>query len=162
MPEVPAPLSDPVLRQLVETLREPVAIGNGVMERVLAEAAGDLRRRRHRMTLLWAGALAASLVLAIAGTRWVHRSDRPAPGVTFALSAPDAGRVALIGDFNNWDPSANPLRRSDTAWAVTLRLKPGRYRYSFVIDGASWRADPRTPQAEDEFGAPTSVITVAN
>ena len=44
---------------------------------------------------------------------------------------------------------------------VTVPLRPGRYRYTFIVDG-TWRRDPAAPRAlEDDFGQPTSVITIA-
>lgn len=152
---------DPLLRDVIGRLREPVSLGDAPIERALTIAAHAERARRRWRPVYRVAALAAMLVLAVFG---IERLHRPAAheGVTFALRAPEAGRVAIIGDFNGWDPSANPLHRQDHEWAVTLRLKPGRYRYSYVVDGSTWRADPRTPSADDDFGTPTSVITVAN
>jgi 1,4-alpha-glucan branching enzyme len=68
-----------------------------------------------------------------------------------------------VGDFNDWNPAATPLHRaSDGVWSVTVPLRPGRYRYTFIVDGTRWRRDPAAPPAlEDDFGAPTSVITIA-
>lgn len=152
--------SDPVLREVIGALRQPVNLGNGAVDRVMAELRSDSRWARRMPHAGWAAALAASVALALFGTRQLqHRAD---DGVTFALSAPAAGRVVLIGDFNDWNPDANPLAKSSSQWSVTLKLKPGRYRYSFVVDGSNWQADPHTPVAEDDFGTPTSVITVPN
>ena len=69
----------------------------------------------------------------------------------------------VVGDFNDWDPAATPLRRaSDGVWSVTRAAPPGRYRYTFIVDGTRWRRDPAAPPAlGDDFGTPTSVITVA-
>jgi hypothetical protein len=152
--------ADPVLREVIDALRRPVRVGDRAVERALLQLQRDGRSSRRFPLLGWAAALAASLTLAVLGTRQLHR--RTTDGVTFALSAPSAGRVVLIGDFNDWNPKANPLARGDDRWSVTLKLKPGRYRYSFVVDGSSWQADPHTPAAEDDFGTPTSVITVPN
>jgi 1,4-alpha-glucan branching enzyme len=152
--------SDPVLRDVIGALRQPANLGNGAVDRAMAELRSDSRRARWMPHAGWAAALAASVALALIGTRQLQR--HPVAGVTFALSAPAAGRVALIGDFNDWNPDANPLEQSRSQWSVTLKLKPGRYRYSFVVDGSSWQADPHTPVAEDDFGTPTSVITVPN
>ena len=83
--------------------------------------------------------------------------------VEFVLDAPAASTVSLVGDFNDWDPAATPLHRdAGGAWSATLPLPPGRYQYTFIVDGGRWMADPRMPPAlGDDFGTPTSVITVS-
>jgi hypothetical protein len=85
------------------------------------------------------------------------------PAVRFALLAPGASRVALVGDFNGWNPAATPLRESPDGhtWSVAVPLAPGRHVYAFVVDG-SVTADPAAPRAaEEDFGAPSSVVMVA-
>ncbi len=149
-----------VLAAVIATLQAPVAVGDRAVARALAQLEREAHRRRWRQRVS-VGALAAGLLLATG--LWSSRATtREPPLVRFAVAAPGAGRVALIGDFNDWDPAANPLRRRADEWSVTLRLKPGRYRYAFVLDDGRWVADPVTPVAEDEFGAPTSAITISN
>jgi 1,4-alpha-glucan branching enzyme len=83
--------------------------------------------------------------------------------VQFVLVAPEAASVSLVGDFNDWDVSATPLMRGggDGVWAVTIPLNPGRYRYSFLVDGTTWQRDPQAARTvEDEFGRPNSVLTI--
>lgn len=152
--------SDPILGDVIEALRRPVNLGDDAVTGAMARLRKESRRTHWRIHAGWAAALAASLMLAVLGLRDLGR-ERPA-GVTFALSAPAAASVAVIGDFNDWNPTAIPLERSNAQWTVTLQLKPGRYRYSFVVDGTRWQADPATPAAMDEFGTPTSVVTVPN
>jgi hypothetical protein len=81
--------------------------------------------------------------------------------VRFTLVAPNASHVSLVGDFNGWNAGALPLRRStDGTWEVEVPLAPGRYAYSFVVDGALAR-DPSAPQAPvDDFGGTNSVVMV--
>ncbi len=88
------------------------------------------------------------------------RESRP---VEFALRIVADSAVALVGDFNDWDPRATPLRHAPGGvWTATVPLRPGRYRYTFIVDGTRWRRDPAAPRAlEDDFDTPTSVITVA-
>jgi len=44
---------------------------------------------------------------------------------------------------------------------IEVPLAPGRYGYAFVLDGRRFVADPAAPRAlGDDFGAPTSVVTV--
>ena len=84
--------------------------------------------------------------------------------VRFVLVAPDAQRVALVGDFNDWQVGATPLRpaASGSMWTVDVPLVPGRHRYAFVVDGESWMPDPTAPRAPGaDFGTPSSVVTVA-
>ncbi len=142
-------------------LRRPVSLGDGYLDRAMAElVARPARARRQAWRVVTALALAAGLV-AVIGLGVFRPGPTAGAPVRFALEAP-AGAVALVGDFNDWDPRALPLTRRDGEWSVTLRLPPGRYRYAFVADGDRWFNDPSHPAAPDEFGTPTSVITVAN
>ena len=58
---------------------------------------------------------------------------------------PDAQRVFLLGDFNNWDPAACAMVKEGAAFRATLRLHSGTYTYKFLIDGEE-RHDPRAEQ----------------
>ena len=82
--------------------------------------------------------------------------------VQFMFVAPAATRVALVGEFNDWDPSATPMSRmGGGAWHVALPLTRGRHVYAFVVDGSSWVADPQAPLAPERwFGAQNSVVLV--
>jgi hypothetical protein len=81
--------------------------------------------------------------------------------VTFVLVAPDARNVSVAGDFNDWAANRLQLQRgSDGVWTATVPLAPGRYSYSFVVDGDRWVADPAMPAAPDDFGTPSSILTV--
>jgi hypothetical protein len=82
--------------------------------------------------------------------------------IQFVFVAPNAASVAIAGDFNDWDPAANPLRRSAAGvWSATVTLEPGRHLYAFIVDGKQWVADPTAPSAPgDDFGTPNSMITV--
>ena len=98
----------------------------------------------------------------------IHRTAATrqlSPLVTqFTVVAPHAGHVALVGDFNDWKDGATPLVPvGDGVWSVAVPLTPGRYTYMFLVDGRP-TPDPATPPAlagaDDDFGTPSSVITV--
>src|SRR5438045_3372678 len=59
-----------------------------------------------------------------------------ARGVSFAVWAPEAERVSVIGDFNGWAPEASPLERlgNTGVWAgVVKTAKLGQaYKYRIV------------------------------
>ena len=83
------------------------------------------------------------------------------PVIKFVLVAPQAARVAVVGDFNGWDISATPAKRQpDGTWTTFVSLPPGRHVYSFVVDDQFIR-DPDAPRAPDDgFGQNNSVIVV--
>ena len=80
-----------------------------------------------------------------------------------SFRAPAATSVAVVGDFNKWDPQRNLMVRAsrEGVWGAKLRLPPGVYQYSFVVDGKVWEVDPRARSfVEDGFGGKNSVIIV--
>ena len=86
-------------------------------------------------------------------------------GVRFAVWAPNAERVAVIGDFNSWDGRRHPMRLRYPAgvWELFVpRLATGA-RYKFAITGPGGasvpeKADPVARQAEM---APATASVVA-
>lgn len=68
-------------------------------------------------------------------------------GVVFTVEAPDAVRVQIAGDFNDWRPEWTGMDRTGRIWRKVLTLAPGRYRYRYVIDG-QWLTDPMNPMVE--------------
>jgi len=76
-------------------------------------------------------------------------------GVGFAVWAPNAQRVAVVGDFNAWDSRRHPMRLRYPAgvWELFIpHVAPGA-RYKFDIIGAGGvlqpqKADPIAQQAE--------------
>ncbi len=81
--------------------------------------------------------------------------------VQFEFLAPEALKVFLAGDFNNWDTSANPMKKEKKGlWKTTVSLKPGRYEYRFFRDG-SWENDASCAGCvPNEFGSMNCVRIV--
>jgi hypothetical protein len=52
-----------------------------------------------------------------------------------------AGQVFLVGSFNGWDTTANPMTRMGDYWEIVLPLPHGEHQYKFLVDGA-WETDP--------------------
>jgi hypothetical protein len=161
-PELDEPGANSTLGRAIKVLRQPVELGERPFAGALAELSREHRPRWWSRPVLVGLALAATLAVLV--TTSVRR-ERPVPApsraVRFVLRTP-ASRVMLIGDFNDWDPAATPLSRTDGEWSTTLALRPGRYRYAFLLDGSRLEADPAGPVAADEFGGSTSAVTVSN
>ncbi len=83
--------------------------------------------------------------------------------VTFRLPAEIKGEdIALCGEFNNWNETTHMLkRRKDGSFSTTVSLKPGEYRFRYLIDGKNWEndwvADAYVPNA---FGAEDSIVKI--
>ncbi|KAB7732166.1 glycoside hydrolase [Rudanella paleaurantiibacter] len=72
--------------------------------------------------------------------------SKPVAKVTFELPAEavnGAKVVSLVGDFNDWDVAAQPLKKQkDGSYKTTVELPVGKeYQYRFVIDGEKWEND---------------------
>jgi hypothetical protein len=181
---------DDVLERAAGELRRPLRVNAAlfdarVMDEVLRSPSG-LRARMASLTqprtfrvsplvalaagLLFAVSVAGSVLYVLPASpesapRTAVRAAAGSPIVQFGFVAPHASSVALVGDFNNWDPKATPLRAASTGgvWSVEIPVRPGRHLYAFVVDGTIWRPDPAAPKATGEdFGEPNSALTVAD
>jgi 1,4-alpha-glucan branching enzyme len=69
-------------------------------------------------------------------------------GVTFAVWAPSAQRVSVVGDFNDWDGRRHPMReRSGGVWEIFIPAVALGSRYKYELLGANGamlplKADP--------------------
>jgi hypothetical protein len=81
---------------------------------------------------------------------------------TFAIEAPSAKEIYLVGDFNHWriNDESRLARFDNGKWEKTVNLSPGRYRYKFVVDG-EWILDSRNSKTEpNPFGTLDSIINL--
>lgn len=181
------------IEKIARELRVPVAVGRSLDARVMNAVRRLPRHARFGLwsrlitprtvtvtPLVW-GMLAAT-VAAFAVLGAMHAGadlDRaakpiasalfpkaPAPSqrVQFVLVAPDAKKVAVVGDFNGWDASHAAYQaehRGGGVWSVTAPVPLGHHRYSFVVDDSLWVADPTAPRVIDyDYGMPNSAIVV--
>ena len=82
--------------------------------------------------------------------------------VVFSVLFEQAKRVLIAGDFNNWTPESTPMIKSARvgAWTMSLPLRPGRYRYRFIVDG-KWVTDPNNKYVEtNQFGELNNIVEV--
>jgi hypothetical protein len=154
--------------------RRPVKLPRGirlaVMARIRAGRPSVWSRTRTWFTtprtirLSPVGALALAAGLAALFFAVPHR--QPAADAEsiahFIYAAPTASRVAVTGEFANWDPRGIAMkRRTDGTWVAEVKLPPGLHQYVFIVDGVEWVPDPGAlSQVDDGFGRQNSVLLV--
>ena len=160
----------------------------GVMQRVRAEAEHREPRFPQKRVPVFrrAAAFAAAAILLVAASVSLTLlvTERRLPGgapvvqsaeqnggetgessvikVYLSLEAPQAESVAVVGDWNGWDPEAQPMqdRNGDGVWELRITIdKSGEYKYQFLINGEKWIPDPNAPlKVHDGFGGTNSVL----
>jgi hypothetical protein len=170
---------DPVIDRAAAMMREEsygrAEARQALLAKLASVPAGPPAATRRRPS--WGRAASATLGLAMAaaaillivrdGARRDAAQDGdsgPAPSrvVQFSVAAPAARRVTLVGEFNDWNDRATPMRRvANGRWTTAVSLSPGRHLYSFEIDGEGLVSDPLAPVApESPFGVRHSVVVV--
>ena len=88
-----------------------------------------------------------------------HKNLRP---VNFVCNATQAQSVSLVGDFNQWDPAAHPMKQMpDRSWLLKVELKHGHHRYAFLVDGVL-TLDPRAQGiTRNDKGERVSLVPVS-
>jgi enterochelin esterase family protein len=133
-------------------------------------------KRRHLMPL----ATAAIALLAMSGAHARQEAPKsvaamnfpkPTPNdtllspvvkgrtVTFSIYAPDARAVQLAGEMT-WPDKPAMTKAADGIWSVELKdVKPGTYRYSFLVDGLNV-IDPRNPDVSPTNSTVQSLVHI--
>ena len=110
--------------------------------------------------------VACMIVGLSACAKTVKKAELPKPvagGVRFALLAPDAKQVALVGSFNGWAGEATKMKMSDGTglWSVDVPLQEGEYTFMYLIDGKRWVTPPMAEDfVTDGFGQTNGILIV--
>ena len=89
-------------------------------------------------------------------------SDGKVCEVTFVLPSDiQVGSAVLVGDFNNWDRDALPMKQSKSGiWQTKVKLEAGhQYQYRYFVNGSEWRNDLAADgYALHPYGGENSVV----
>jgi hypothetical protein len=72
----------------------------------------------------------------------------------------DCHEICLVGEFNDWSPTANPMTFDDDGYTAEVVIAMGRtYRFRYLIDNERWQNDWAADNyAPNEFGGDDSVL----
>ncbi len=96
---------------------------------------------------------------------WVHNGKK---GMHFAVWAPHARAVSVVGDFNGWDPEITPMTAIATSGifeAFVPGLKTGQlYKYAVTTQEGKllFKADPYAFEAEFRPGTASITCDISN
>ena len=85
--------------------------------------------------------------------------------VTFRLpNINRAERISVVGEFNAWCPTANPMHVEGDELVTGIVLQPGRaYRFRYLLDDDRWENDwAADDYVPNEFGGDDSVLDLTN
>jgi len=83
--------------------------------------------------------------------------------ITFSLPIDQVDQaVSVVGDFNNWNPYAHPLKkRSNGTRSVKVELEPGRsYRFKYLAEDGSWLTDPDADIVDNGMSGVDCIVSV--
>jgi hypothetical protein len=93
--------------------------------------------------------------------RALPRPPRAGEPVSLHLLAPGARTVAVVGDFNDWDPLVHLLvAQPDGWWTIELALPAGHYQYDFWVDGVLVPPAEEAATVPDGYGGRNGLLVV--
>jgi 1,4-alpha-glucan branching enzyme len=93
------------------------------------------------------------------GPYGAHKNVR---ALNFICNAPQAQKVSLVGDFNQWNQSASVMQKTqDGAWAIRVELRHGHHRYAFLVDGQLTLDPTAMGVTRDDQGQRVSLLAVS-
>jgi hypothetical protein len=101
--------------------------------------------------------VSVAVVFIIVLLNYIYNTSPKNIEVTFKITNPQAKVVQIAGDFTKWEPVL--LTKKNGFWEINLKLKPGEYKYIYLIDGQPY-IDPQKDVYEDPFGTKNSVIYI--
>lgn len=89
------------------------------------------------------------------------KSNASKKKVSFTFYDSEATEVFVVGDFNQWNETAHPMKMdSEGTWRKSIFVAPGAYEYKFLVNG-KWENDQNNKNiCENTFGTCNNLIVV--
>lgn len=81
--------------------------------------------------------------------------------IKFSFNQPVEGPVYLAGTFNDWNPSATPMKCGrDGCWKCSVKLSPGQHQYRYYANGQWFTDELNAATIPNQFGDLNNVLQV--
>jgi 1,4-alpha-glucan branching enzyme len=91
-----------------------------------------------------------------------YLKSKPVCKVTFTVPAKEANEVVVAGNWNEWNATAEPLRKlKNGTFKTTVDLESGSsYEFKYIVDG-EWQNDEQADAyAWNEFATENGVLNL--
>lgn len=88
--------------------------------------------------------------------------SKPICKVTFTVSAEEANKVAVVGNFNEWNEKSTPLKKlKNGSFKGTIDLESGKsHEFRYLVDGNYINEQEADGYAWSDYaGAENSILT---
>lgn len=97
----------------------------------------------------------------------IEIDERDGQLVTITFRVPTgcgAREACVVGEFNGWSTTANPMQQDGEGFVATISLPRGRrYRFRYLLDGQRWENDwAAHAYVPNEFGGNDSVVDLTD
>ena len=73
----------------------------------------------------------------------------------------EAERACVVGDFNDWDPSRHPMKRTKAKpWRVAVDLVPGEYQFRYLVNDGEWHDEESVEHCPNPFGGENALLAL--
>jgi len=133
---------DSTKKQFLYLPDPPLAVGNHTITASIKSAAGtDFKTATYTRN-------PGQIVYKVPVDFYYDQNNKT---VQFAQQLTD---VAVVGSFNNWNDSFNPMTNvsGNGVWETTVRLEPDSIEYKIKLNKISWENDPDQPAINSGSG----------
>lgn len=73
----------------------------------------------------------------------------------------DATKVSVVGDFNDWNPNSNPMKKlAKGGFSAQIDLDKGKtYQFRYFANDNEWFNDSEADTVPNEYGGLNSVVS---
>lgn len=145
----------------------PSTLAQSILQRIQTSQPEKVKApiwNTAQIRLVWA--MAAGLIILLSGIWIGGRWENSNGMVSVRLHFQGAGvqSVSVAGDWNDWNPEAQPMRQIDHSgtWEITIQVKKGvDLRYQFIVNKTNWLPDPLAPiKVQDQYGGTNSILHI--